>query len=168
MITDRHHLVRIAEDGIEALEAVAKAWLREDDHACSPKASSGPPISGGGTSDPTQNVALRDDRYRDRDEIGRFLYEIVQSLVAEKERREPRKAEKVSRCVNCNEGLGTRTDGRCSFCGPWHSRQGADRDPEQAKSYWFNTFETRPCRKCDEPIKVSEGRRTCDRCRKAA
>jgi hypothetical protein len=171
-VTDRQHAVRVATDGIAALEALTKLWLKEDELACAPGSTGDTPTSGGGTSDPTEATATREqDRYRSRDVIGRKLLKVVGELEDAVRQRQPRRAGGVCSCCDTETAThGEGKDGRpkdCWACWRFRRDNGFHCDAaihqERPKT---NLCACGPecCYAC--PDKPSEGRTVSERCKK--
>ena len=112
-LTDRHHAVKVAADGIAAIEALTKLWLREDELACAPGSKGDTATSGGGPSDPTHQTATKEqDRYKARDAVGRKLMKVVAELEDAVRHRKPRKARGACSCCQVE----TATDGWNQRC----------------------------------------------------
>ena len=185
-ITDRQHLLKVAESGIAAIEELAHAWLAEDQTACAPRASGGGgPISGGGTSDPVEAIASgRDpgpdwdglprppvdtDKYRDRDRIGSQLLALVGKLSEMAEAQKPRHT--GGPCACCGKETATHGrghDGRpveCWACWAFRRKMGfrcEDDIHDERPSTSMCECPDWCCEVC--PDRSAEGRRVSDRC----
>jgi hypothetical protein len=169
-VTDRRHAVQVAENGIAAIEALTKLWLREDEMACSPGSNGDTPTSGGGPSDPTLQTATREqDRYRSRDVIGRKLLKVVGELEDAVRQRQPRKA--GGTCTCCDQETATHGEGHdgrpveCWGCWTFRRKMGYHCDAEIHK----DRPKSRMCEcECCDPCvnKAAENRTLCEMCKK--
>lgn len=183
-ITDRSHLLSVAEAGIAAIEQLAYGWLAEDQAACTPAATPiDVPTTGGQMSDPTSRTATgtrgdEDDptvpsvdqyKYQHRDRLGQRITTLVDALRQEARALEPRHTSELPDCANCRAAPAI-AHMRCAYCGPFWLRnrdtsgQRYDRDPDEARQYWANRDETRPCAECGQAVPRSHGRTKCKNC----
>lgn len=186
-ITDRDHLLKVAEDGIAAVEALAHAWIAEDQAACAPRSRGfDGPTTGGGTSDTTLAIATGRDvddhaavprvdttKYTDRDRLGSQLLAMVGRLKEMAGDLEPRKA--GGDCACCGE-RGTATHGRdhrgrptdCWSCWQFLRRMGYRCDVEvhegRPEPLRFCACPVDCCEDCHD--RAAEGRRVSERCKK--
>lgn len=186
IIDNRQQLLTLSESGIAAIEKLAYGWLAEDEAACAP---SGTPIdtptTGGQVSDPTGRTAtvtrgdeddptvgrVDVDKYRHRDRLGQRIVALVEALQAEAKALEPRHTRDLPQCANCGAAPAI-AHMRCDFCGPfWRANRDSegrrfDRDPDEARRYWSNKDETRPCVECGREVSRVSGRKRCEGCLK--
>ena len=169
-VTDARHLLSTAERGIAAIEALGHAWIREDQFATFPSSTGDTPTSGGGTSDPTQKVAMSEsDRYRERDRIGRALVRLVGQVEAEVARLQPRHTGGACDCCGSETAThGERRDGspaECWACWRFRREHGFHCGPEVHKDRPKSRMcECECCDPCDQ--KAAENRTQCEKCRK--
>lgn len=164
MITDRRHAYLIRQHLNQAVEELVAAWIIEHENANAPASGPAVTVSGGGSSDPVFQIATDPTRTQHADRLGRRIAGLLDAAHIILEDWRPKNAEAIPPCRNCGEMPGIM-QGRCPECGPFFRKHGTDRDPEKVADKWAAALDTRPCRQCGIPLKVSEGKRTCDSCR---
>ena len=177
-ITDRKHCVSIAEDAINAIEAIAKAWLREDELACSPRSPGGTPTSGGSHSDTTRSIAtgrgegmVDQERYRDRDRIGNKLLALKATAEAEVAKHRPRHTGGACSCCETETAThGVNHEGRPAMCfGCWrflkeHNMRCGPAVHDGRPKVRMCECGPRCCEVC--PDRAADGRTVSERCKK--
>lgn len=161
---------RVVQAILEAALELREVWHDEDQGAAWRSGDGGPPVSGGGASNPTMSLAVAGGRYRDRDRVGRLLADVKTSLTREVARQRPQPTGPCStpRCEG--EGL-TSDSGRCEKCAAFWRRNGYAPDPKLVKDW--NARRQRPCScgtSCcpDGCLRMcGPGERTAAACRKA-
>jgi len=165
-IQDRTHALKVRQALQQATEELVAVWILEHEHANSPSSGPAVAVSGGSTSDPTFDIVADQEREQHVDRLGRRIAGIVDAVAVILEEHRPRAASEIPPCVNCGQMPGV-SHGRCPECGPFFARHGVDRDGDKVASMWSAQVDTRPCRRCGVPVKLSEKKRTCDECRRA-
>jgi len=163
-IEDRAHAMKVRAALQQATEELVAAWIVEHEQANSPSSGPAVAVSGGGLSDPTFDTAVDRDRETHADRLGRRIAGILDAATIILQEWRPKPAQELPPCVNCGQMPGVMA-GRCPECGPFFRRHGVDRDGGKVASMWSAQLDTRPCRRCGVPVKISEQKRTCDVCR---
>jgi hypothetical protein len=164
VITDPRHAEQLRQAGHTAWNQLITAWTREHHDANAPTSGPAVTVGGGQPSDPVSQIATNPDRERHARWIAARITGLLDQLQKEVERLTPKAPADVGMCVNCDTMPGVE-QGRCPECGPFFRKHGYDRNPEDVAEKWHAQLDTRPCRMCGEPIKMSEKKRTCDACR---
>ncbi len=162
-ITDKHHLLKVAEDAIVAVEDLAKAWLSEDQSACAPGSSPEGPSSSG-PSDPTPVIASRDHKFATRDRLGGTLLYITRRLREEADSIKPRMPTQVCRC--CEEEMATHGT-LCWACSRYRKKMDRPCDDEIHQGRGrirMCECSSECCEVC--PDRAAEGRSVSERCKK--
>lgn len=163
-ITDRQHLLGVREQLRRDLDALALAWVDEDEGACAP-AAGGVALasSGGSTSDPTHATVGHHDRYRSRDRLGRTILYLAGKVREEAARLEARTPTRP--CACCGDELATHGDA----CFPCDRYARAHREPcgdEVHKARPSVRWCSCPRSCCDVcPDHAEEGRTVSHRCK---
>lgn len=170
MITDSRHARQIRNRLHQCVDTILDCWLEEQHAASVPPVIESVSVSGGTKSDPTASLGTMDPDRREKDarRLGAQITGTLDSMERLVTAWTPRLATDVPPCVNCGASPGVWRNARCVRCGPWYQEQGVDRDPAEAKKHMERLHETRPCRVCGEPIRLTEGRRKCRGCSRAA
>lgn len=165
-IEDRHHALKVRAKLQQVAEELVAAWIVEHEQANSPSSGPAVAVSGGQMSDPTFDIVADQDREHHADRLGRRIAGILDAATIVLDEHRPTPAGDIPPCRNCGEMPGVMA-GRCPECGPFFARHGVDRDPDKVAGMWSAQIDTRPCRRCGAPVKMSERKRTCDECRRA-
>lgn len=168
-ITDRGHLARITQQLLADILDLQDAWLAEDSAACYPGTCDGGP-RGTEAPDPTRNLAMRDNRYRDRDHIGTELLHTARRIRTLKQRHQPRPAGGPCRCCHTETATHGLTDDHapaiCWPCWRYLKANGAPCDEKVHQARPTVRWCECPPECCDPcPDHAAEGRRLSDRCR---
>jgi hypothetical protein len=164
-ITDHRHASVIRGKGHRLWDDLLDLWHAEHHDASAPRSGPAVTVSGGEVSDPTMQIATDDTRERHAVWIGSRITGLLDALEHEVSKLQPKSADELPQCSNCDAAVASDSSGRCDICGPYWRNSGSEYDREQARDRHLHRDEFRACGACGEDIRISEGKRTCDACR---
>lgn len=127
---------------LEAVLDLQQVWHEEDEGSVWRSSGGGAPVSGGGQSNPTMQIATTDGRHRYRDAAERVLEDVRARLEREVARQRPKQTGPCNTDGCEGEGL-TSQSGRCDKCST-HWRRNGYAPPRKLVQDW-NSRRPRPC-----------------------